>query len=678
MKPIRSLTQSFRTAHVVAITLVVISACSVVPQQPRLDGWQHEQVSAVELDGASDDLLTAGLGLDGLRNPMPPAFADPLAPTAQELRRLAYHNNFRALLDLTDAGGFSRLFGFGSDQEAVPGREYLLLGSNPAIGLSHVMVLQVPDTFASDQPCLVAAPSSGSRGVYAAVGTVGAWALQKGCAVVYTDKGTGNWAAGLADGQVMHVDGRMMPAEQVDYAEPFSSSAIEPMSPLLALKHAHSGVNPEAYWGDMVLHSIEVAMHLLADQGHRFSHDDLTVVAASVSNGGGAVLHAAELDEADWIDGVVASEPMVITAASAWNLYQTATHAAIYEPCAALAMPDAPMAAALALARPLLEARCRALVDLGMLVADRTDVTAMAEAAMQQMARVGRHPSAAPAMAFNTYANLWGSIAGVYGNAYARASFEDQLCGVGIAAVGPTGQATHWPEASQVGFAGSGSGIPPTSGLEMVAISPSGVSRLLLAPGVVDGAFDYGLGPTLCLHALGGNPLPEQAQTFAPDPAWLARAASGQAAVVRSGDPGDRPVIIVHGQADGLVYASNTSRPYVETAWRAGRNQVVYIEVANAQHFDALLALPGFNTQYVPLSPYFDHALEQIWTHLLTGEPLPASQLIDTTPRASDASGAEALNATHVPPIGSDPGESAIYMATDGLFVPSRTRQGNE
>ena len=35
------------------------------------------------------------------------------------------------------------------------------------------------------------ATSSGSRGVYGAIGTSGEWGLKKGCAVVYTDKGTG-------------------------------------------------------------------------------------------------------------------------------------------------------------------------------------------------------------------------------------------------------------------------------------------------------------------------------------------------------------------------------------------------------------------------------------------------------------------------------------------------------
>ena len=50
-----------------------------------------------------NDLLTAGLGKTGLGSAVPPGFADPLHPTAEELRRLAIYNNYRAL-DRPDAG----------------------------------------------------------------------------------------------------------------------------------------------------------------------------------------------------------------------------------------------------------------------------------------------------------------------------------------------------------------------------------------------------------------------------------------------------------------------------------------------------------------------------------------------------------------------------------------------
>src|SRR5687768_3044233 len=44
---------------------------------------------------AADDLLSAGLGLDGLRAPAAPTFADAESPTPAELRRRAIHANWR-------------------------------------------------------------------------------------------------------------------------------------------------------------------------------------------------------------------------------------------------------------------------------------------------------------------------------------------------------------------------------------------------------------------------------------------------------------------------------------------------------------------------------------------------------------------------------------------------------
>ena len=68
------------------------------------------QISAQSYDGVSDDLLTAGLGKTGLAAAAP-AFANPLASTATELRRNAIHANYRAVLDITEAGGYGTLYG---------------------------------------------------------------------------------------------------------------------------------------------------------------------------------------------------------------------------------------------------------------------------------------------------------------------------------------------------------------------------------------------------------------------------------------------------------------------------------------------------------------------------------------------------------------------------------------
>jgi len=63
------------------------------------------------MTAVTNDLLTAGLGKSGLGSATAPSFADPLHPTAEELRRLAIYNNYRALVDPTPGGGFGTLYG---------------------------------------------------------------------------------------------------------------------------------------------------------------------------------------------------------------------------------------------------------------------------------------------------------------------------------------------------------------------------------------------------------------------------------------------------------------------------------------------------------------------------------------------------------------------------------------
>jgi hypothetical protein len=64
---------------------------------------------SVQYDGTSDDLLTAGLGWDGLQSATAPAVS--ATPTAAELRRLAIFTNYRALVDMSTAGGYGRIYG---------------------------------------------------------------------------------------------------------------------------------------------------------------------------------------------------------------------------------------------------------------------------------------------------------------------------------------------------------------------------------------------------------------------------------------------------------------------------------------------------------------------------------------------------------------------------------------
>src|SRR5437868_11080828 len=59
----------------------------------------------------ADDLLTGGLGLDGLRGMTAPAFADPAHPTDAEVRRRALWNNWRGIADLGPLGNYGALYG---------------------------------------------------------------------------------------------------------------------------------------------------------------------------------------------------------------------------------------------------------------------------------------------------------------------------------------------------------------------------------------------------------------------------------------------------------------------------------------------------------------------------------------------------------------------------------------
>jgi hydroxybutyrate-dimer hydrolase len=67
-------------------------------------------VTKTSYDGAGDDLLTAGLGKTGLAGASPVA-ANPTAPTAAELRKIALWNNYRAIVDIAANGGYGTLYG---------------------------------------------------------------------------------------------------------------------------------------------------------------------------------------------------------------------------------------------------------------------------------------------------------------------------------------------------------------------------------------------------------------------------------------------------------------------------------------------------------------------------------------------------------------------------------------
>src|SRR5690606_16428938 len=321
------------------------------------------QIVTEHRDG--DDLLTAGLGLAGLQSMVPPAFTDPAQPTASEARRRAIWANWRGIADLSPAGGYGDLYGHAG---AVPGREFSALATVPGASHPHRVLVQVPDAFDADKRCVVVAPASGSRGVYGPISIAGAWGLPKGWAVAYTDKGAGRDFFDLDAGIGVRVAGTIGAADR--------GLAFAPQAPEgakgVAFRHAHSQDNPEADWGRHVQQAAQYALQVLDEalpNAAPFTFDNTRVIAVGISNGGGAVLRAAEL-EGGWLDAVVAGEPNIhIDAPGSRPLYDFATEAALLQPCALMHLDPASMAQPpmRATVDPWWTLRCATLKSLGLI-----------------------------------------------------------------------------------------------------------------------------------------------------------------------------------------------------------------------------------------------------------------------------------------------------------------------
>jgi hydroxybutyrate-dimer hydrolase len=233
-------------------------------------------------------------------------------------------------------------------------------------------------------------------------------------------------------------------------------------------------------------------------------------------------------------------------------------------------------------------------------------------------------------------------IAVTYANTYGRFGVEERVCGFSFAAVDAAGAPVAANPALLNGLFGTGNGIPPMgAAIGLVYDNAQGGPRnhaAAVSPST--GQPDFAFDGAQCLRALATGA-----------DANARRVQQGVAEVGRSARLQGKPTLIVHGQADALVPVNFSSRPYVlrNAQVEGAASRLRYIEVANAQHFDAFLPIPGFDTRYVPLHLYFVRAMDAMWAHLKQGAPLPESQLVRTTPRGGTPGAAPALTADNVP-----------------------------
>ena len=673
--------------------LSLVACSTIVSDDVNTKPAYLGEISATRYDGGMDDLLSAGLGRTGLGSATAPGVADAAAPTAAELRRLAIYFNYRALLDPSSGGGFGRLYGpnidiHGGDtlgEGKIAGTEYIAYSDNGSGSENVTMMVQVPASFDPDNACIVTGTSSSSRGVYGAIATSGEWGLKHGCAVAYSDKGTGNGIHDLQLDTVSLQNGIRVAAASagknaqfIAKVSPTERAAFNAATPnRYAVKHAHSQQNPEKDWGKWTLQSIEMAFYVLNQQFAGLSKDgkhhlnrltprNTVVIAASISNGAGAALAAAEQDVKNLIGGVAVSEPaqqllpdnrLTVTrgnfslAGSGRSLIDYTTLANLLQPCAALAanVAKAPFRASIVTATAT--ARCNGLRAKGLIAGNTVDEMASnAQAALEAAGFQAESRELHTAM----YALLTSAVAVTYGNSVGRFSVLDNLCGYSF-----SGSNTMLPQAF-----GRGNGIPPTSGITIFNnLSVGGPVLDATSVSASSGVSDYNLDGALCQREL-----VQGSSTNA------LRVQQGIKEAMRTGNLRGKPAIIVHGRADTLIPVAFTSRPYfgINKMVEGAASKLSYIEVSNAQHFDGFLPLAGFDTRFVPLHVYYIQALDRMLAVLRKGAALPPSQLVRTTPRALDGNGRVLpIGASNLPPISNTPAAGdLITFANNVVTVP--------
>ena len=674
---------------------------SLFNRKPEFVGGE---VRSTEYDGVTDDLLTAGLGKSGLAGVLPP-FANLLAPTAVELRRAAIYSSYRAIVDMTAAGGYGTLFGPNVDADGnvtsgegrIAGIEYLAFSDDGSGQRNVVLMVQVPANFDPRHACIITATSSGSRGVYGAIST-GEWGLKRGCAVAYTDKGTGSGPHDLATDTVPLIDGLRATSAAAGDAAQFRApldaaqlAAVNTVTPnRQAFKHAHSQRNPEKDWGRFTLQAVEFAYWALNERyGIALGHGlrlrtirpgNTLVIASSISNGGGAAIAAAEQDREHLIDGVAVSEPAVelpadpgvtvrrggvVQPTTGKTLYDFTTYANLYQSCASLSSQVAGAPGGAFVVAAFAANRCASLKAKGLLTADT--LPAQADEALAKLAGYGWEPEAAvlhPSLAAFEVAP---AVSVTFGNALARASVADHLCGYSFAATTATGLVTPLAEVLLAPMSATGNGVPPSGGVQLINnLNPGVPLRDLFSFSPSTLVQDFNLDGALCLrNLLSGSDAAARSLQHGIDETR------------RNGDLHGKPALIVHGRSDALLPVNHTSRPYTALNKRVeGRDsRLSYIEVTNAQHFDGFIGLPtvlpGYDTRYIPLHVYLNRALDAMYAHLRQGKALPPSQVVRTVPRGGTPGAAPAITTANVPPIALHPSDAdAITWRGRTLTVP--------
>ncbi|MYM29260.1 D-(-)-3-hydroxybutyrate oligomer hydrolase [Duganella sp. CY15W] len=680
---------------VLALASIIVTACGsnehkddaeILNVKPSYLG----DISNKTYDGVIDDLLTAGLGRSGLAGATP-AYVDANNPTAAELRRNAIYANYRAVLDISANSGYGTLYGpnvdakggVGTGEGRIGGTEYIAYSDDGSGNQNVTLMVQVPVGFDVKNPCIVTGTSSGSRGIYGAIGSAGEWGLKNNCAVAYSDKGSGTGLYTFDDDSVNLQTGlragRSAAGKNAIFAPVLSDAdraAFASSSPArVAFKHAHSQQNPEKDWGKFTLQAVEFAYYVLNEKYGTLAKDNKShvvmftpkntiAIASSISNGAGSALLAAEQDTKGLISGVAATEPQIqpktatgytirqgagVATGQGKALFDYSTYAALYQPCIA-ATAAAP-------------GRCASLVAKGLL--NGGDLASQQNDAKARLKSYGWLADSDVLQAAHAGTNIL--VAVTYAYAYGKFSVTDKVCGFTFAQTDVNGVPLALTGAQKVSSFAAQNGI---IGSVVYENSMGGAKAYNFGVSPSTAAQDQSLDGFLCLRSLAtGVDAVTGAALSGTLAAQSTRVRSGMAEVAATGNLKGKPAIIVQGRSDTLIPVNFASRAYLglNAVAEGSNSKLRYIEVTNANHFDSFTNVLPANV--VPLHVYLFRALDAMLANLrASATPLPPSQVVRTVTRADNST---PITVANVPPIATTPtGGNAIIINGTTVSVP--------
>jgi len=308
--------------------------------------------------------------------------------------------------------------------------------------------------------------------------------------------------------------------------------------------------------------------------------------------------------------------------------------------------------------------RCAALKANGLLTAATPQ--GQADEALDTLLAAGYLSESIPLFATH-FTSTYAPVVASFANEYGRFSVKDNLCGISIAATDAAGKPAPSAAAALAQIFGTSNGVPPTSVFALINnLSVGGAVNTLISVSPSTGVQDYNIDAGLCWRNL-----------WVGSDAFAQRLQSGVRETLRTGNLRAKPTIIVGGRADTQIPVNFNARPYygLNKLVEGAQSKLTYIEVTNAQHFDAFIdspAFPGYDSAYVPLHYYFIKSMDALYANLTSSAPLPPSQVVRTVARGGTPGSAPPITTANVPPIAATPASgNAITFSGNTVNIPN-------